>query len=33
MVFYTLEDAHVRSVLNMVLGHQQERSNLAKAVI
>ena len=26
MVFYSLEDGHVRSLLKMVLGHQQERS-------
>jgi ArsR family transcriptional regulator, lead/cadmium/zinc/bismuth-responsive transcriptional repressor len=32
MVFYSLEDAHVRSLLKMVLGHQQERSNVLQAV-
>jgi DNA-binding transcriptional ArsR family regulator len=30
MVFYSLEDAHVRSLLKMVLGHQQERSDLLR---
>jgi ArsR family transcriptional regulator, lead/cadmium/zinc/bismuth-responsive transcriptional repressor len=33
MVFYSLEDAHVRSLLAMVLGHQQEQSAGVTAAI
>jgi len=33
MVFYSLEDAHVRSLLTMVLGHQQEQARGGTATI
>lgn len=33
MVFYSLEDGHVRSLLAMVLGHQQEQATAATTAV